>query len=144
MDITGIGSVLDFGGKIIDKLWPDPAKADAAKLELFKLQQQGEFKQMDQVFELAKSQVTVNTEEAKSTNWFVAGARPFIMWGCGFAMLYAAVFEPLCRFIASVFFGYSGQFPVIDTNITMQVLLGILGLSGMRTTEKLKNAEGNR
>ena len=32
MDITGIGSVLDFGGKIIDRIWPNPAERDAAKL----------------------------------------------------------------------------------------------------------------
>ena len=53
-DITGIGSVLDFGGKLIDRFFPDKKIADAAKLEMFKAQQAGEFKQLDQVFELEK------------------------------------------------------------------------------------------
>jgi hypothetical protein len=40
--------------------------------------------------------------------------------------------------------GYKGLFPVIDTSITLQVLLGLLGLAGMRSLEKIKGAEGNR
>ena len=49
-DITGLGSVFDFGGKIIDKLWPDKADADKAKIRLLELQQAGEFKDLDARF----------------------------------------------------------------------------------------------
>jgi hypothetical protein len=137
MDLTGLGSVFDFGSKIIDKLWPDPAKADAAKLELFKLQQQGEFKQMDQVFELAKSQVTVNTEEAKSSNLFVSGWRPSIGWVCSFALTYQYIVRPLLSWglLAS---GHTVPvMPGLDDNL-WQLLLGMLGLGGLRTFEKVK------
>ena len=41
------------------------------------------------------------------------------------------------RFIATMN-DYKGTFPVIDTSITMQVLLGMLGLGMMRTREKEK------
>jgi len=41
------------------------------------------------------------------------------------------------RFIATMS-GYTGSFPVIDTALTMQVLLGMLGLGVMRTGEKIK------
>jgi hypothetical protein len=90
------------------------------------------------------AQIAVNAEEAKSTNWFVAGWRPFIGWVCGVGLLYVAIAEPVARFLAQVMFGYTGAFPVIDTSVTMQVLLGMLGLGVMRTAEKLKAAEGNR
>lgn len=140
MDITGLGSVFDFGSKIIDKLWPDKAQADAAKLELFKAQQAGDFKEMDQVFQLAQSQIGVNQVEAQSTRLFVAGPRPFVMWICGFALAYAAIIEPLARFVATVVYHYVGSFPVIDTTLTMQLLVGLLGISGMRTYEKTKGA----
>ncbi len=90
------------------------------------------------------AQLDVNKEEAKSTNWFVAGWRPGIGWVCGFALAYVAVLEPIVRFFAQVVFSYGGEFPIIDTTITMQVLLGILGLGAMRSTEKIKGAEGNR
>lgn len=138
MDITGIGSVLDFGSKIIDRLWPDPEKRDAAKLELFKAQQAGEFKEMDQAFEIAKAQIGVNTVEAGSSDKFTSRGRPFIMWICGFSLLYAALIEPFARFIAVVFLHYSGAFPIINTDITLQILFGLLGLGAYRTVEKVK------
>ena len=144
MDLNPAGLILDIGSKVIDRLWPDPTKAAEAKMELFKLQQSGELAVMANDTQLAKIQGDINVEEAKSTNWFVAGARPFIMWGCGFGMLYAALFEPLARFVATVLYHYTGAFPVVDSTITTQILFGLLGLGTMRTVEKLKNVEGNR
>ena len=93
---------------------------------------------------LLTGQMRINEEEAKSTNWFVAGGRPFIMWVCGVALLYAVILEPIARFSAKVLFDYSGEFPVLDSTLTMQVLMGLLGLGTMRTVEKLKGAEANR
>jgi hypothetical protein len=37
-----LGTILDIGSKIIDKLWPNPAEAEAAKLKLLEMQQNGE------------------------------------------------------------------------------------------------------
>lgn len=136
MDITGIGSVLDFGSKIIDRVWPDPAQRDAAKLELFKAQQAGEFKEAEQVFELAKGQIEVNKTQAAHPSVFVAGPRPFIMWVCGVALAYASLVEPIARFVATVIYRYTGAFPAIDTTLTLQLLFGLLGLGAYRTYEK--------
>ena len=137
MSLDPISAALDLGNTLISRIFPDPAQADAAKLELLKLQQSGELATMT-------AQTDINKEEAKSTNWFVAGARPFILWICGFAMLYCTLIEPILRFVATVLFGYSGSFPVIDSNFTMQVMFGILGLGAYRSYEKVKNAESNR
>jgi len=90
---------------------------------------------------LKTGQLQINMQEAKSPRLFVSGWRPFVGWGCGFALLYAAIFEPIMRFIATVFFKYSGSFPVIDTDLTMQVLLGLLGLGAMRGFDKLKGTD---
>lgn len=122
---------------VLDRVLPDPAAAAAAKLEIFKLQQSGELAQIT-------GQLEINKAEAKSTNWFVAGGRPFILWGCGTSFLYATLFEPIMRFVALVVFDYDGAFPVIDTTITLQILLGLLGLGGFRTIEKIRGVEGNR
>ena len=83
-----------------------------------------------------QGQVDVNKVEAASANAFIAGWRPFIGWTCGLAFSYAAIIEPLLRFAAQVWFGYAGAFPVIDTNLTMQILFGILGLGAMRSYDK--------
>lgn len=138
MALDPVTALLDVGSKIIDRIWPDPTQAAQAKLELFKLQQSGELQQMAAESELLKKQIEVNGEEAKSTSLFVSGARPFILWGCGFAMLYAALFEPIMRFVAVVVYHYAGAFPVIDTTLTTQMLLGLLGLGTLRTVDKIK------
>ena len=133
-----VTAALDIGGKLIDRLWPDPAQRDAAKVKLLEMQQTGELAKLTAETDLAKGQLAVNAEEAKSSNWFVAGWRPFVGWMCGAGLCYAAILEPLARFAAQVGFGYSGQFPVIDNMLTLQILMGMLGLGGMRTFEKGK------
>ena len=138
MDITGLGSVFDFATKIIDKIFPDPAQRDQAKFAMFKAQQEGEFKEMDQAFELAKAQISVNVEEAKSGSLLVSGGRPFIVWICGVSLGYAALLEPIMRFVATVCFKYVGTFPVIDTTLTLQLLFALLGLGAYRSFDKLK------
>ena len=139
-----IGPILEIGKGIINRLFPDPAQAAAAQLELLKMQQNGELAQLASETDLSKLQLQVNVEEAKSTNWFVAGWRPFVGWTCGAGLVYVAVLEPLARFAAKVAFGYSGEFPSISTDITLQVLLGMLGLGAMRSVEKIKGGEANR
>lgn len=136
MAFDPVSIALEVGGKLIDRLWPDPEKRDAAKLELLKMQQGGELAQLTADTELAKAQMEINKVEAASSSVFVAGGRPFVIWVCGSAFAYAAIIEPLARFIAAVGFGYHGMFPVIDTNLTMQVLLGVLGLGAMRSYDK--------
>jgi len=133
-----VSILLGLGSKVIDRLWPDETQRDIAKLELLKMQQSGDLAQLAADTELAKAQIGVNTEDAKSGSVFVSGARPFILWGCGFAMIYAAMLEPMMRFVAVVVFGYIGAFPVLDTTLTTQVLLGLLGLAGMRSVDKIK------
>lgn len=135
---------IDFGKGLIDRFLPDPAQKAAAELELARMEQTGELAKLASATDLAKLQIQTNIEEAKSTNWWVAGARPAVMWVCAFAFAYVAVVEPIARFIALVWYGYKGGFPVIDTDLTMQVLFGILGLGLYRTAEKIKGSEGNR
>jgi hypothetical protein len=138
-----IGPILEIGKGIINRLFPDPAAAAAAQLELLKMQQNGDLAQLAADTDLAKLQIQTNIAEA-SGNWFTAGWRPCIGWVCGAGLAYAALIEPFARFIAKVGFGYVGDFPVIDTNLTMQILMGMLGLGAMRSIEKIKGAEGNR
>jgi hypothetical protein len=46
MDLTGLGSLFDFGSKLIERIWPDPAQRAQATLELTKLQQSGELQKL--------------------------------------------------------------------------------------------------
>lgn len=139
-----ISGLFSAAQSLIERFFPDPEKKAAAQLELLKMQQNGDLAQLAAETDLAKLQVQVNLEEAKSANWFVAGWRPFIGWICGCGLAYVSIIEPIARFAAQVWFHYTGSFPIIDTTITMQVLLGMLGLAAARTMEKVKNVEGKR
>jgi len=121
--------LLSVGNKLIDHFFPDANQAAAAKLELLKMQQNGDLQVM-------ASQMEINKIEAQNPSLFVSGWRPFIGWVCGISLTYAAIIEPVSRFIAKVIFNYFGEFPVIDTTLTLQILLGLLGLAGMRSWEK--------
>ena len=123
-----ITAIVTVGSQLITRLFPDPAQAAAANLELTKMQMSGELAQIT-------GQLDINKVEAASTSVFVSGWRPVVGWVCGLGLGYVAIVEPIARFIATMV-GYTGNFPVIDTTITMQVLMGMLGLAGMRSFDK--------
>lgn len=128
-----ISAILNIGTTIINKLFPDPAEAAKAQLALLKMQQDGELATI-------VAQTDINKVEAASDSIFVAGWRPFCGWVGGAGLAYAAIVEPLLRLIASLS-GYTGDFPAIDTTITMQILFGLLGLGAMRSFDKAKANE---
>jgi len=127
------GPILEIVGKVFDRVIPDKAAAEKAKAELAATLQ-------TQEFQLALEQIKVNLEEAKSTNWFVAGWRPFVGWTGGVGFAYATVLEPLMRFVAQVGFGYTGPFPVLELGLLLTTLGGLLGLGTLRTVEKVRGA----
>jgi hypothetical protein len=137
IDVTGLGSVFDFGSKIIDKIWPNKDEAEKAKLALAQLQQTGELQKLAQDFELAKGQIVINTEESKSPSLFVSGWRPAIGWICGMALFYNYIFMPLFTYVA-VWIGNAPAMPALESGELMTLLFGMLGLGGLRTYEKTK------
>jgi hypothetical protein len=86
--------------------------------------------------QLGMQHTATNTAEAGHGSVFVAGWRPFVGWVSGVSLAYAAIMDPLLRFTARVVFGYGGEFPGIDTTLTLQILFGMLGLGAFRSWEK--------
>jgi hypothetical protein len=124
MAVPIFGDIIQVVGSVIDDLHDSGEEKRADALERLKLVQ-----------EQLKAQTEINRVEAGHSSIFVAGWRPAVGWVCGFALAYASIIDPLLRFVAQVSFGYDGVFPIVDTNLTMQVLLGMLGLAGMRSWE---------
>jgi len=83
------------------------------------------------------AQLEINKQEAAHRNIFVAGWRPFIGWSCGFAMCYAYIIQPITVFILAQT-GNLVDLPTLDLSEMMPVLLGMLGLGGLRSFEKYK------
>ena len=89
--------------------------------------------------EINKAQIEVNKVEAGSTNLFVSGWRPFVGWTCGFALCYHFVLQPLLMFILSST-GNPMELPGFDMTTLTTVLMGMLGLGGLRSYEKVKRS----
>lgn len=88
--------------------------------------------------ELAKGQLEINKAEAQSRNMFVAGWRPFVGWVCGIAMAWHFLGVPITLFVAGWLGAELPTLPRFDMDSLMTVLLGMLGLGGLRTFEKAK------
>ena len=83
------------------------------------------------------AQLGINKQEAAHRSVFVAGWRPFIGWTCGVALAYTYVVQPILIFGLGQA-GYLVSLPTMDIGEMMPVLMGILGLGGLRTFEKYK------
>lgn len=138
LDITGLGSVFDFGSKIIDKIFPDPAQRDEAKLQLAKLDDQGELREFELIKESNKNQAEINKVDAASDRFFQYGWRPFIGWICGCGLGYQFLFQPIFTWIGA--FNELPPAPTLELGDLITLLGGMLGLSGLRTFEKTKRA----
>ena len=84
--------------------------------------------------ELISIQTKINEIEAQHRSMFVAGWRPSVGWVCSLAFAYHFVVFPIIRTIYP-----EVDFPELDTEPLFTVLMGMLGLGGLRTYEKLKD-----
>tara|TARA_S200002703_G_scaffold37157_1_gene32350 strand:+ start:1480 stop:1881 length:402 start_codon:yes stop_codon:yes gene_type:complete len=116
---------------LLDKFIPDADERERLAHEIATMSER-------HAQELAKGQIEINKTEAAHKSMFVAGWRPFVGWTCGIALAWHFVGQPLAVFIIS----YSGveapPLPVFEMESLLTVLLGMLGLGGLRTFEKTK------
>ena len=125
---TVLGPILDG----VLRLIPDKNARAEAK-ELF------EGQMLTAMTSLVAGQLEINKTEAQHTSIFVAGWRPFIGWVCGIALVWNFIVQPLLLWIAWMMpeLGIDmSTAPKLDSDELMTVLLGMLGLGGLRTYEK--------
>jgi|TARA_R110000803_G_scaffold31582_1_gene70284 hypothetical protein len=116
---------------ILDKVIPD--KDQAAKLA-HDIATMADKMSHEQVL----AQLEVNKIEAASGSLFKGGWRPFIGWVCGIAFAYHFIFQPFLIFLFATFGVSIPDLPEFDMGTLMPVLMGMLGLGGLRTFEKAK------
>lgn len=130
MPLDPVTALLDIGGKVIERIWPDPTAAAAAKLELFKLQQTGEL-------QMIAGQLAINQTEAANSSVFVSGWRPAIGWTCGAGLAWNYIVRPAVV-AGMTIAGHPVDLPPAEMGELMPILIGMLGLGGLRTVEKIK------
>jgi hypothetical protein len=95
----------------------------------------------NKALELVKLQNEISKVEAQHRSVFVSGWRPFIGWVCGVALAYNFIVRDLLTWFMSNYYSELGVTmpPALQMEHLMTVLLGMLGLGGLRTYEKLKD-----
>ena len=124
-----IAAVSTLADDAVKRIWPDATEIEKAKLAQLTAEMQNQYN-------LVLGQLEINKVEAQSSNWFTSGWRPYVGWVCGTGLAYSTIFEPLFRFIAQVAFSYDGPFPIINTDLTSQILMGMLGFGALRSADK--------
>ena len=123
-------SLLPVVGDVLDRFFPNKEEKEKAAREI-------EAKLAEHLAKIDLAQLEVNKQEAAHRNLFVAGWRPFVGWTCGLALFYTYVVQPMAMFVMAQT-GDLVQLPHLDLSTMMPVLLGMLGLGGLRTYEKFK------
>lgn len=131
--------ILPAVSKLLDKIIPDPQAREQAKLELIRAERAQDLEELRLALTADQSQNAINQQEAASSELFVSGWRPFIGWVCGVAFAYHFVLQPVLAF-AIVNAGGTVNLPAFDMDALFTVLMGMLGLGGLRTIEKIKTA----
>lgn len=133
--MIGIGAIANLADTVVKRVWPDASEADKARLELFK-----------QELALSIAQLDVNKTEAANESIFVSGWRPGVGWVCSSALAWNFVIQPLivalCATLGSPI--HPADLVTLDLSVLMPLLLGILGLGGMRSFEKLNDVNRRR
>jgi phenylpyruvate tautomerase PptA (4-oxalocrotonate tautomerase family) len=130
--------MLDLLGKLVDPVSDILGKVVEDKDQKARLAHEIATMAERHAQELARGQIEINKEEAKSRNIFIAGWRPFVGWTCGLALFWHFLGLPVTLFVTGWFNLQHPPLPEFDMQSLMTVLLGMLGLGGMRTFEKFK------
>jgi hypothetical protein len=125
-----VPALLPALGTLIDRLIPDRAAAERAKLEI-------EAQLVASANEAALAQVEVNKIEAGHNSVFVAGWRPSIGWVCAAGLAWAFVLAPVASW-ALVVSGTKAELPDIQTDYLLELVVAMLGMGGLRTFEKMR------
>ena len=128
-DVGSLGEAV-MGG--LDDLFTSDQEREAAKLKMMALMAQPHL-----------MQAAANIESAKSTNWFVAGGRPALMWVCAIALFYNWLIKDMIV-IGIVSFNKNAAeivplLPSIDGAEVTGLVTALLGLGALRTYEKVKD-----
>ena len=112
MAFDPISGLFEIGNSIINKIFPDKEAAAKAKLELMKLQQNGEFKELEARF-------SAITTEAQSSDPWTSRARPSFMY-----VIYIYILSALPM---GVLFAFN---PEVATNVTIGVKAWLESIPG--------------
>jgi len=139
MNLLGIGQIISGIGNAADELFTSDEERARAAIEL---------KRIDAG--VAKEQIKLNAVEARHKSIFVAGWRPAIGWIGAVALAYQFVVYPLFVWvwvIAQAQGWLADELsapPVLPADALFSIVLGMLGVGGMRSWDKRNGTQTDR
>jgi len=121
-DLTGLGSVADLASNVINKIWPDKTEEEKQQLAA--------------AMAVVQGQLDANKTEAGSESLFVSGWRPAVGWVCVLAFGWNMIGLSVAK-VALGLINHPLQIAPADLSEMMPILIGMLGLGGLRTVEKI-------
>lgn len=138
MALDPLTAGIDLAKTVVQTIWPDKTEQEKAELA--------------GAISLVNGQLAINRAEAESGSLFVGGWRPFIGWVCGVACAWnwigIALVKAVLAFVLMSGVVHISADQLVQINVTLTplslgemwpVLMGMLGLGGLRTFEKAKN-----
>jgi len=115
--MIGLDAILNIGGKLIDKLIPDPEAKAKAQLELTKLAQDGELAKMandSKMYEVEQTNLTERMQaDMASDSWLSKNIRPLTLIYILVAYLILAILDAALIDIADSFVELLGQWGML-------------------------------
>jgi len=121
-DLTGLGSVADLASNVINKIWPDKTEEEKQQLAT--------------AMAVVQGQLDANKTEAASASLFVSGWRPAVGWVCVLAFGWNMIGLSIAKVVLGLI-NHPLQIAPADLSEMMPILIGMLGLGGLRTVEKI-------
>ena len=125
-----LSAILPVAETVIDRLVPDKNAKQKAMVAMEKALVDAHAKGM-------LGQLEINKVEAGHRSIFVAGWRPMCGWICAAALGFHFIIAPVVQWAATLG-GWHLPIPDFDMSSLMTILLGMLGIGGMRSFEKFK------
>ncbi len=123
MALDPVSAVAGLAETVISRLWPDKTEQERA--------------QMAAALTIVQGQLDANKVEAASPSVFVSGWRPFVGWVCGVGCAWNWIGLPVAK-VGLALSGHPLEVSPADLSEMMPLLLGMLGMGGLRTVEKIK------
>jgi hypothetical protein len=133
--LTMLSALIGPVSAILDKAIPDKDLKEKLAHEIATMAERHTHEQV-------QAQLEINKTEAAHKNLFVAGWRPACGWVCVFGMAGNFLVIPLANMTLELL-DTGVKVPMIDLSTMLPVLMGMLGLGGLRTFEKVKGAQKN-
>lgn len=123
MALDPITAGIDLANTVVTRIFPDKTAEEQ--------------RQLAAVLTMVQGQMAINQAEASNESTFVAGWRPFIGWACGMACVWNWMGLPIAK-LGLTLAGHPITLSPADLSEMMPVLMGMLGLGGLHTFERVK------